>query len=75
MPSPILLAALCLSFHHRSGGADAAREIHSAFAKYIWKKFGHRGLGRALVHFVRGSDMQAFAEGEWQKALRNAMCW
>lgn len=48
----------------RSGGASAARDMHSRFARYIYQRCGQRGLGRATLHFIRGPDMQAYAEGE-----------
>jgi hypothetical protein len=47
----------------RAGAVLSARRIHGAFAAYLWKTFGADGLGRALLHFVRGDNAEAFAEG------------
>ncbi|GLI61650.1 hypothetical protein VaNZ11_004074 [Volvox africanus] len=45
----------------RSGAAISSSRIHSAFASYLWKSFGVEGIGRALLHFVRGDDHEEFA--------------
>ena len=45
--------------------------MHDVFAQRIWEALGWRRMGRAGLHFVRGSDAQQFAKGE---QIRHLMC-
>ncbi|GLC44822.1 hypothetical protein PLESTB_001210200 [Pleodorina starrii] len=56
------LVATAIKWASKSGAVLSARRIHSAFASYLWRSFGAEGIGRALLHFVRGEDAEEFAE-------------
>ena len=45
--------------------------MHDVFAQRVWEALGWRRMGRAGLHFVRGSDAQQFAKG---KQIKHRMC-
>ena len=47
----------------RAGSPEAARQINDSFARHLWMVYGSKRIGRALIHFTRGSDAGMFAEG------------
>lgn len=50
-----------------------ARQINSVFARYLYVTYGSSRIGRALLHFIRGSDAGMFAEG--QTAEKQQCVW
>ncbi|KAG2492437.1 hypothetical protein HYH03_009380 [Edaphochlamys debaryana] len=54
--------AACVKWAQKAGAVVSSRRLHSAFASYLWKRFGPESLGRALQHFVRGDDAEGFAQ-------------
>ncbi|GIL88170.1 hypothetical protein Vretimale_14087 [Volvox reticuliferus] len=55
------LVTAAVKWANKSGAAISSSRIHSAFASYLWKSFGVEGIGRALLHFIRGEDAEEFA--------------
>lgn len=47
----------------KAGAGSATREIHDQFAQYLWAACGMGQLGRAVLHFARGKDAKAYAQG------------
>jgi len=66
------LAAAAAKWAGRVGGGPAARQIHDAFAAYLWRSHGWRQLARASAHWARGGDAPAFASAVAQCARAGA---
>lgn len=46
----------------RQGAIEAFRPLHDAFAAYLWRCYKWQQMGRAALHWVRGSDVPSYAE-------------
>jgi hypothetical protein len=51
-----------IKWAHKQGATQAVQQMHDIFAQWIMKAQGANGLGKASMHFARGSDAGAFVE-------------
>lgn len=64
------LVAAAVKWAHKAGSSEAARQINDSFARHLWMVYGNKRIGRALIHFTRGSDARMFAEALHSCALQ-----
>ncbi|KAG1661971.1 hypothetical protein FOA52_007143 [Chlamydomonas sp. UWO 241] len=55
------LVAAAVKWANKAAGADAAAQLHDAFASHLFSACGWRRMGSASMHFARGRDACAFA--------------
>ena len=51
-----------IKWAHKQGATQAVQQMHDIFAQWIMQVLGSNGLGKASMHFARGSDADAFAD-------------